>query len=160
MRFHDRSLQAAGYDVHIVSGDRSGPVQRIGDQVQVSALVSGAKPADKVAYIDALARDGHKVMMVGDGVNDAAALAGAHVSMSPVTAAELTHAGADAVFMGQSLLPVEASLRIARRAHRVMMENLWLAVIYNAIAVPIAIMGTQRRSSPRSPCPAPRCWSR
>jgi Cu2+-exporting ATPase len=134
-------LQAAGLDVHIVSGDRSGPVGRIGDQVQVSSIVAGAKPADKVAYLEELARDGHIVMMVGDGVNDAAALAKAHVSMSPVSAAELTQANADAVFMEQSLLPVAAALRIARRAHRVMVENLWLAVVYNMIAVPVAILG-------------------
>ena len=99
------------------------------------------KPAEKIARIDALKADGHRVLMVGDGLNDAPSLAAAHVSLSPIGAADLTQAQADAVFLGERLKPVLDAIAIARRARTLMRQNLWLAVAYNAIAVPIAIAG-------------------
>jgi P-type Cu2+ transporter len=135
------ALQRQGYALHIVSGDRAEAVERVARDLGIDRFAASATPADKVAYLQTLEKAGRRTLMVGDGINDAAALGHAHVSLSPVSAAELTQATADAVFMGRSLMPVTAALRIARKAHRVMLENLWLAVIYNAIAVPIAIMG-------------------
>jgi Cu2+-exporting ATPase len=79
--------------------------------------------------------------MVGDGINDAPSLAQAHVSMSPITAAELSQAHADGVFIGQRLSPVAEAIVLARAARALMTQNLTLAVIYNAIAVPIAVAG-------------------
>jgi Cu2+-exporting ATPase len=98
-------------------------------------------PADKIARIAEIRREGRKAVMVGDGLNDAPALAAAEISLSPVTAVHLAQATADAVFLGDRLTPVAAALDISRRAKRIMRENLWLALVYNAIAVPIAVLG-------------------
>jgi Cu2+-exporting ATPase len=98
-------------------------------------------PADKIAHIADLKRRGRKALMVGDGLNDAPALAAAHVSLSPVAATHLAQAAADAVFLGDKLRPVADALALGRRAARIMRQNLALAALYNAIAVPIAIAG-------------------
>jgi P-type Cu2+ transporter len=98
-------------------------------------------PADKIARIDDLKRQGFKVMMVGDGLNDAPSLAAAHVSMSPVNAAHLSQCTADLVFLGKPLAPVIAAIDFSRKALQLMRQNLWLAVGYNFLAVPIAIAG-------------------
>ena len=102
---------------------------------------AGLLPGDKLNLLDSMAANGRKVLMVGDGLNDAPALAGAHVSISPVSATHLAQAAADVVFLGDSLAPVAAALEIARKARGLMLQNLWFAVLYNAVAVPIAIAG-------------------
>ena len=98
-------------------------------------------PADKIARIAALRRGGRRVLMVGDGLNDAPSLAAADASLSVATAAHVTQTAADAVFLGDRLAPVAAAVVIAQGVRRVMRENLGLAVAYNAIAVPVAILG-------------------
>jgi Cu2+-exporting ATPase len=98
-------------------------------------------PADKVERLEALRKEGRKVLMVGDGINDAAALSSAHVSMAPASGTEITQSAADVVFQGDRLEAVPAVILVARRADRLVRENLAIALIYNLSAVPLAILG-------------------
>jgi Cu2+-exporting ATPase len=125
----------------IMSGDRETAVAKVAAGLGLDEAFAGLDPSQKIARIEALRAEGRKVLMVGDGINDAPALAAAHVSISPVTAAHLAQASADAVFLGDSLAPVSACIAIGKRARSIMAQNLWLAVGYNFIAVPIAIAG-------------------
>jgi P-type Cu2+ transporter len=130
-----------GLSVEILSGDRPEAVSAAACELGLPAHAAGATPAQKVARLDALRAQGHHVLMVGDGLNDAAALAAAHVSIAPVSATHLAQTQADFVVLGKRLGPVPAAIRIARKAKRLMMQNLWLSVVYNAVAVPIAVAG-------------------
>ena len=104
------ALQRAGYRVIILSGDRRAAVADAAEALGVAEWESGVTPAEKIARIEALKTEGGKVLMVGDGVNDAPALAAAHVSISPVTAAHVSQAAADAVFIGGRLAPILSAL--------------------------------------------------
>jgi Cu2+-exporting ATPase len=134
-------LRELGLAIEILSGDREPAVASVARALAVTRYRAGMTPADKIARIGALRRAGRKVLMVGDGLNDAPALASADVSLSPVTAVHLTQSAADAVFLGERLAPVVAAVEISRRAKRIMRENLWLALVYNAVAVPVAVLG-------------------
>jgi Cu2+-exporting ATPase len=134
-------LRARGLDVIILSGDRPAAVAPIAAHLGIVDWRAGLNPAEKIAAIAVLKGEGRRVLMVGDGLNDAPALAAAHVSLSPISAADITQAHADAVFLGERLAPVLDAVRVAAHARRLMRQNLWLAVIYNAVAVPIAILG-------------------
>jgi Cu2+-exporting ATPase len=134
-------LRREGMAVEILSGDRAPAVEHVARALGVAAWRAGLNPAEKIARIAALRTQGRNVLMVGDGLNDAPALAAADVSMSPVSATHLSQAAADAVFLGESLEPVAEALAVSRKARRVMRQNLLLAAIYNSIAVPIAIAG-------------------
>lgn len=135
------ALRAQGYAIEILSGDRPQAVEKIAAALGVAQWRGGLKPADKVARLDALRAQGRKVLMVGDGLNDAPALASAHVSLSPIEATQITQAAADAVYLGERLAPVATTLALARRAHALMRQNLGLSILYNALAVPLAVAG-------------------
>ncbi|MGJ4995970.1 cation-translocating P-type ATPase [Bradyrhizobium sp. HKCCYLS3077] len=134
-------LQRRGIKVEILSGDREAAVAAAAKALGITDWRAGVTPADKIARVEELKRAGVKVMMVGDGMNDAPSLAAAHVSMSPISAAHLSQATADLVFLGRPLAPVLAAIDYARKALHLMRQNLWLAVLYNVFAVPLAISG-------------------
>ena len=135
------ALRQRGIAVEILSGDREPAVAAAARALGVEEWRAGVTPAEKIARIEELKRRGDKVMMVGDGMNDAPSLAAAHVSMSPISAAHLSQATADLVFLGRPLAPVLAAIDYARKALHLMRQNLWLAVGYNVLAVPLAISG-------------------
>ena len=127
--------------VEMLSGDTESACRRVADRLSIAHVEADLMPADKVARIAALAAQGRKVLMVGDGLNDAPALGAAHVSMAPATAADIGRNAADFVFLRESLSAVPAALAISRRAGRLVRQNVTLAIIYNIFAVPVAIFG-------------------
>ena len=135
------ALRRRGLRLLVLSGDRAAAVAPVAQTLGIQDWRAGLTPAEKIAAIEALKAQGRRVLMVGDGLNDAPALAAAHVSLSPITAAHLTQAHADALFLGDRLAPVERAIAVSRRARRLMKQNLALAAIYNTFAVPIAIAG-------------------
>jgi Cu2+-exporting ATPase len=126
--------------VEVLSGDRDQTVRRIANELGVRHLAD-VSPAGKVARVAAIEDSGHKVLMVGDGLNDAPALAAAHASMAPASAADIGRNAADLVFLHESLQAVPQAIKIARDAARLVQQNLGLAVVYNIVAVPIAVIG-------------------
>lgn len=133
-------LRRLGLQVALLSGDRREAVARIANALGIADWRAECSPLDKVRRIEQL-RKGRGVLMVGDGLNDSAALAAATVSASPATAVDLSQTVADVVFQGAQLAPVAAVVRAARRAQRVMRQNLALAIGYNVVMVPLAVAG-------------------
>ena len=134
-------LTDAGLPVEIISGDREASGKEILRRQLGIPFRAAVLPGEKAALIAALEASGRKVLMVGDGLNDAPALAGAHASMAPASAADVGRNAADLVFLRESLSAVPQAVSIARNADRLVRQNLALAVAYNVVAVPIAIMG-------------------
>jgi len=134
-------LRARGIAIAILSGDRPGAVAAVARQLGIDDFAGGLDPAGKIARIEALGARGKRVLMVGDGLNDAPALAAASVSISPSSAVDMARAQADAVFLGASLAPAAASIDIAVKARRLMGQNLAFAATYNAVAIPVAVLG-------------------
>jgi Cu2+-exporting ATPase len=135
------ALARRGLSIEILSGDRSEAVESVAKALDVANWRGGLKPAEKVARIEALRAAGRKVLMVGDGLNDAPALASAHASMSPIDATQVTQAAADAVFMGERLAPVLVTIETSVEARHVMRQNLALSAVYNLFATPLAMLG-------------------
>jgi P-type Cu2+ transporter len=134
-------LRALGLNIRLLSGDRTPAVAPIAQALGVTDWQAALTPDRKVAALKALKAAGNRVLMVGDGINDAPVLAEAYVSLSPISAAELAQAHADAVFLGLKLTPVLDAVIAARRARSLMRQNLILAVVYNMFAIPIAVVG-------------------
>ncbi|MBV7257416.1 cadmium-translocating P-type ATPase [Pacificimonas sp. WHA3] len=127
-------------DIAILSGDREGPVAKVARDLDIPAR-SDLLPPQKLATIRAAQADGHRVFMVGDGLNDGPALSAADVSMAPGTASDAGQQAADFVFLGNSLRPVVTALDTAKRTMRIVRQNFALAIMYNILAVPLAVAG-------------------
>ncbi|UWQ46391.1 heavy metal translocating P-type ATPase [Leisingera aquaemixtae] len=136
-----QALKAAGKDVLLISGDTTGAVEDLARRLGIAKWVAEALPADKSARVQLLADQGKKVLMVGDGLNDTAALAAAHVSISPASALDAARVASDIVLLGQDLSPIAEACGVAQKATRRIRENFRIATLYNVIAVPLAIAG-------------------
>jgi Cu2+-exporting ATPase len=117
-------LQARGFAVALLSGDRTGVVARTARAAGIDVWEAEMKPADKIAWLDARLRDGHKVLMAG-----------------PASAADISQRAADFVFQGAKLEPVAEAIHTGRRAHRMAFQNFGVAAVYNVICVPLAMAG-------------------
>ncbi|ABI75618.1 copper-translocating P-type ATPase [Hyphomonas neptunium ATCC 15444] len=133
-------LSAMGMTMEIVSGDRAEAVAEVARALGIDQWTAGASPQDKVARLEALQAQGRKVFMVGDGLNDAGALALAHASAAPGGALDVSQSAADAVYSG-GLAPLPRLVKTARTAKAVMLQNFGFAAAYNLVAVPIAVLG-------------------
>lgn len=134
-------LRALGLTVEILSGDLPGPVGRVAKAVGVTQWRAGLTPFDKSSAVTLLQGTGRKVLMVGDGLNDAAALALAHASMAPGSALDASQNAADLIVLDGGLAAAPLAVRVARAARGRAMENFGFSALYNAVAAPAAILG-------------------
>jgi Cu2+-exporting ATPase len=135
------ALKATGRRVILLSGDTRGAVEAFATRIGIEEVIAEALPQEKAALVADLARDGAKVLMVGDGLNDTAALAAAHVSISPASALDAARTASDMVLMGRSLAPIADAHTTSTSAARRIRENFTIATVYNVLAVPFAIAG-------------------
>ena len=133
-------LRDLDIDCSVASGDNGRSVASATRGLGLTAQ-SAMRPADKLDLIARLHQSGRKVLMVGDGLNDGPALAAGHVSMAPGSASDVGQNAADAVFLGDSLLPVAKAVAAARRTMHVVRQNFAIAIGYNLVAVPLAFAG-------------------
>ncbi|WP_292293755.1 heavy metal translocating P-type ATPase [Marivita sp.] len=134
-------LQQDGYDVMLMSGDTTPAVEAFATRIGITRWIAEALPEDKAARIADLTESGKRVLMVGDGLNDTAALAGAHASISPASALDAARVASDVVLLGNSLEPIADALVTSRKAIRRIRQNFSIATWYNVIAVPLAVAG-------------------
>ncbi len=135
------ALKRNGLKLEIISGDKQPAVQKLAAYLGVDTYRGEVLPADKSQLVQELTSNGRKVLMVGDGLNDAPALVAAHVSMAPATAADIGRNAADFVFLRESLAAVPLAFAVSKEAGRLISQNFALSIGYNIIAVPIAIFG-------------------
>ena len=135
------ALLRDGVAVHLLSGDEAAAAADVAAQLGISEVRSGCTPGDKLAYLNAQRAQGHRIAMVGDGLNDAPVLAAADVSFAFGRAVPLLQSQADFVVPGEYLAPVVQTLRLARRTMRTVRQNLGWALVYNLACVPLAVLG-------------------
>jgi Cu2+-exporting ATPase len=135
------ALKARGLTVEVISGDLAAPVARAARAAGIDRWSASVWPREKAAAVEALKAAGHKVLMVGDGLNDTAALAGAHCAMAPGAALDAAQNAADLVFSGETLGAVVDAIDVARSARRHALENFGFSALYNLAAAPAAMLG-------------------
>lgn len=135
------AMGKAGIGLILLSGDAETPVAELAKRLGITEWMAGQLPAEKVAHVKAMQDKGYKVLMIGDGLNDTAALAQAHVSISPASALDAARTASDIVLLGQDMAPVADAMRIAKQSTRRIRENFALSAGYNIVAVPLALMG-------------------
>jgi Cu2+-exporting ATPase len=135
------ALQRAGLAVRIASGDRPSAVADIAATLGLTHAEAGLTPADKLARLQTLQSAGHRVLMVGDGINDGPVLAAADVSMAMGRGSAIAHAAGDLLLLRESLAALPAAVEIARQALKRVQQNLRWAAAYNLAAIPLAALG-------------------
>ena len=136
-----KELDKMGIDIKLVSGDNKKEVTKIAKLTAIKNFIAAALPKEKVEQIQKIQKNGNYVLMVGDGLNDAAALTYSDVSISPSSAIDITQNSADIVFQGNKLEPILIAINIAKKSVKIIKQNFGIAFIYNLIAIPIAFMG-------------------
>lgn len=135
------ALRALALEVHLLTGDEPRVASRVAAELGIGRVQARATPGDKQEYVRRLQREGRRVAMVGDGVNDAPVLGAADVSIAMGEGADLAQLRADAVLASGSIADLSRALRLARRTRRILRENLAWALAYNAVVLPLAFAG-------------------
>ena len=134
-------LRKLGLRTVLLTGDRRGAAENVGRQVGVDEVVAEVLPAEKAAVVERLQAEGRRVAMVGDGINDAAALATANLGMAVVSGTDVAMKSADIILVRRSLDVVPDAIRLARRTLGTIRGNLVWAFAYNVAAIPLAATG-------------------
>ncbi|MGJ8627357.1 MAG: heavy metal translocating P-type ATPase [Sulfitobacter sp.] len=135
------ALQNNGLNLHLISGDGPAATRALAQALNIPNWHAEQRPEDKVAYLGALAAEGHHVLMVGDGLNDTGALAAAHASLSPASAVDAARAASDVVLLGHSMTALPELISTAKQAKSRILENFAIAAGYNALVIPFAMAG-------------------
>lgn len=136
-----QSLKNSGLNIELLSGDRSNAVENTAKQIGITQFQSACSPEDKLLRLQALKREGRKVLMVGDGLNDGPILASAHVSIAMGKGVPLTLAHADYVFLNGDISQIPHLIRHAKQTMSIIKENIAWAIVYNLISIPLAFFG-------------------
>ncbi len=136
-----RDLQSLGLHCVLVTGDHEAAARTVATSIGVDDVISAALPADKVAAIRRLQQEGHRVAMVGDGINDGPALACADLGLAVGSGTDVALESADLIIMRDNLTAVPTAITLARRTYLTIRTNLLWAFSYNVIAIPLAAFG-------------------
>jgi Cu2+-exporting ATPase len=134
-------FKKVGIKSSILSGDRSPVVARLAAKLGIITFKSEVRPIEKFKYLEQLNNDGMRTLMVGDGLNDSAALKAAHVSISPSSAVDLAQTHADIVIQGDKVWPIKESYLVAKQSNKLVIQNFVLSFLYNAVTIPFAMSG-------------------
>ena len=135
------ACRGRGWKTLLLSGDSSPMVGQIAAELGIDQAEGGMTPAAKLARLQALQAQGHRVLMLGDGVNDVPVLAAADISVAMGSATDLAKTSADAVLLSNRLGSLAQSFEVARRSRRIIIENLVWASLYNGLILPFAAIG-------------------
>ncbi|HSC82715.1 MAG TPA: cation-translocating P-type ATPase, partial [Pseudomonas sp.] len=135
------ACRAEGWKVLLLSGDSSPMVAEVARRLGIDDARGGLTPDAKLAVLKQLHQDGHRVLMLGDGVNDVPVLAGADISVAMGSATDLAKTSADAVLLSNRLSSLVQALGMAKRTRRVILQNLAWACLYNGLVLPFAALG-------------------
>ena len=125
----------------VLSGDHPQSVQAVGESVGVSEVYGGLSPQEKLAWIQQQQQQGRRILMMGDGINDAPTLAAANVSMSFSDATDLAQSHSDLVVLRQDFTQLSDAMQLMKKTRKIILQNLSWAVVYNVLAIPAAAMG-------------------
>lgn len=136
-----QQLRKSGYRVHLLSGDQLPIVNHIAQELGIEHIRAAATPEGKVAYIQAIQANGHRVLMIGDGVNDAPVLALANVSIAMGGGVDIAQAAGDMILLNNNLAQLPKAFELARKCRKIIQQNLAWALAYNVAALPLAVTG-------------------
>ncbi len=136
-----QQLKAKGYRLHILSGDPSEQTEQVAKQLGIELWANGMAPEQKLSYVKSLQTRGERVLMVGDGLNDAPVMSAADSSIAMAKASDLTRTTADAYLLSENLLDIPFVLQKSRQTQSVIKQNISWALLYNAVMIPFAAMG-------------------